>query len=582
MGNTKAAKAIKKTKTATTPAAKAVQQIDDDINTNAALYIGQALTKQDASGNAFYQKFIDSLLRTALKDPNSRAGQLLASTMFTPDILNRLGQEANKTRQNNIDFSIYQIRQTLYDEQKQVFDNDSDDKIIIICSRRAGKTELNARKLLKAVLHDNTPCLYLNRTFDNAINQLYDLFLKLADELGIKTANGTSKSNGVIVFANGSSVRFGGVNDIAAIDKYRGYKYRLVIIDEIGHLKNTQYLIDEVLTPATADFEKSQMIFTGTPPRVKNFATKLWHSNIKKYHWTAAVNPFIPDFEAFIDRVCEEKGLTRDDPFIQREYYGNMDAYDTNAIVFKKYKTYSGLSQLQNGCVEIPTWADNKITFHPTDIYIGIDWGGTDNNAIVCTAVDAIGKHALVYDVWTDKGCGLEIIKATIQKKYNEAQELLNTYGIDEDRIKIITDTNMVEFCVDLHKLGLPVSKALKYDMMTSVENLASLMRTGKILVPSQWTEDDNFLIKDLNCTVYERDEETDELTPKIDDGTYHPDAMHALRYAMRMATSNGQWSYSEAASNREADKTVPAGLENLKDYGVIDIPTGSSEEFVI
>lgn len=558
-----------------------VQKISTDVQVDAALYIGEALVKQNKKGTSWYREFIDGIMEDALKNPNGRCGQLLASTLFNEQTLNKLGSEAAKAKTEQEEYAIYQLRQTLYKEQQEVFDNDIDQKIIVICSRRAGKTELNARKILKACMRRNSPVLYLNKTFANAINQMYDLVTELAGNLGLAIEQ-SKKTDGYIKFTNGSSIQFGGVNDIAAIDKYRGFKYKLVIVDEVGHIKNAQYLIDEVLTPATADFEKSQMVFTGTPPRVKNFATKLWHSNVRKYHWTAAVNPFIPDFEEFISRVCEEKELTRDDPFIQREYYGNMDAYDTNAIVFKKYKTYSGLPQLLKGNVEIPTWADNKITFHPTGIYIGIDWGGTDNNAIVCTAVDAIGKHALVYDVWTDKGCGLETIKAVIQKKYNDAQELLNTYGIDEDRIHIVTDTNMVEFCVDLVRLNLPVSKALKYDMMTSVENLASLMRTGKILVPSQWTEEDNFLIKDLNCTVYERDEETDELTPKIDDGTYHPDAMHALRYAMRMATANGQWSYSEAASNRETDKTVPVGLENVKEYGAMDIPTGSSEEFVI
>ena len=562
-------------------ASQAVADMDKDIQTNAALFVGQSLTdniteivnpktgkKQKITPTAWYKLFIKSVMEDALADPNGRCGQMLASTLFTQDILDRLGAQSQKTKKEQIDFAIYQIRQTLYKEQQEVYDNDIDQKIIVICSRRAGKTELNARKLIKSCLSPGTPCLYLNKTFANAINQLFDLAMDVAGKLEMPIKS-SSKSEGIIEFMNGSSIKFGGVNDIAAIDKYRGYKYKLVIVDEVGHIKNGQYLIDEVLTPATADFVGSQMMFTGTPPRVKNYATRLWNSKIRKYHWTAEVNPFIPDFRAFIDRVCEEKGLTIDDPFIQREYFGNMEAYDTNAVVWKGYKVYK-LSDILSNKVEIDANQLGHIIFHPTSVYVGVDWGGTDNNAIVSVLVDEVGKHAFVYDLWIDKKIGLEVIKAEIVKAYDNAISHLQEYGIDDSdkRVHIITDTNMVEFCVDLCNLGLPVEKAKKYDMMTSVEDMGALLRTGKVLVPDIWTEDNNMLIHDLKNTVYKRDEETDDLMPEIDDDSYHPDAAHALRYAIRAFTGSGTWLNSKAANAAATDSTVAPGLENLKEYG--------------
>lgn len=907
-------------------ASKAVSDMDKDIQTNAALFVGQSLTenvtevknpktgrKQKIAPTPWYKLFIKGVMEDALTDPNGRCGQMLASTLFTQDILDRLGAQAQKTKKDQIDFAIYQIRQTLYKEQQEVFDNDIDQKIIVICSRRAGKcfspdtllrkfdgsvvradevavgdvliddesrptivealacgeeemfevesnkpsikfkcnashiltvirtrkstnrtdyhgydevgkvydiplkeflsmsshaqssfalfraraeyptrehyidpyllgawlgdgnrtqpsltvdvreteeinelfriaqvsgwkepsiypskskavtvfmrsprrhsimseikrlgiyrnkhipeeymidssynrlrllaglidtdgsytkkgnlefyncnktlvdnvvelshslgfhvtvsskismsgnvaytvclkgklsqiptviprkrakdckqnpyygfkvrslgkgkyngftlsgngrcllsdytvvhnTELNARKLMKACLTPETPCLYLNKTFANAINQLFDLVIEVAGKLELPIKR-SSKSDGDIEFTNGSTIKFGGVNDIAAIDKYRGYKYKMVIVDEVGHIKNGQYLIDEVLTPATADFAGSQMMFTGTPPRVKNYATRLWNSKIRKYHWTAEVNPFIPDFRAFINRVCEEKGLTIDDPFIQREYFGNMNAYDSDAIVFKGWKTYHDLPKLLNGEVVIDGRA-----FHPTWVYIGVDWGGTDNNAIVSVAVDLVDKRALVYDVWADRMVGTEVIKATIHNKYIMAQELLKRYGIEENRIRVITDTNQVEFCVDLHKEGLPVEKAVKYDMMNSVEEMSAELRTGRCLVPDTWKEEDNYLVKDLNSTVYVRDEETDALKSEIDDAAYHPDAAHALRYALRNWVALPSW--GKGASNTELlDPTVMPGTENLKQYGTMNIQNGATEEFII
>jgi superfamily II DNA or RNA helicase len=567
-------------------AAPIVKKTSDDIQLDAALYIGESLTKVE-KGTNWYKRFIDALMDDAIKNPNGRCGQLLASTLFNETTLSKLGTEASKAKDDQEEYRIYQLRQTLYKEQQEVFDNQIDRNIIVICSRRAGKTELNARKLLKTALRRNSPCLYLNKTFANAIDQMYDLVMDLAGKLDFAIAS-SSKTDGMIKFTNGSSIKFGGINDIAAIDKYRGFKFRLVIVDEVGHIKNGQYLIDEVLEPATSDFTDSQMLFTGTPPRVKNFATRLWHSKIRKYHWTAIDNPFIHDFQEFIDKKCKEKGLTIDDPFIQREYYGNMDAYDTNAIIWKGYKVYK-LSDILSNKVEVDANQLGHIIFHPTSAYIGVDWGGTDNNAIVSVLVDEIGKHAFVYDLWVDKKTGLEVIKAEIQKAYNNAISRLQEYGIDDSgkRVHIITDTNMVEFCVDLCNLGLPVEKAMKYEMMTSVEDMGALMRTGKVLIPDNWTEDDNMLIKDLKNTVYKRDEETDDLMPVIDDDSYHPDAAHALRYAIRAFTISGTWLSAKATNIAQTDPTIIPGQENLKEYGpkgarLLDQGDSVVEEFIL
>ena len=567
-------------------ASPTVKKTSEDIQLDAALYIGESLTKVE-KGTNWYKRFIDALMDDALKNPNGRCGQLLASTLFNESTLSKLGTEASKAKDDQEEYRIYQLRQTLYKEQQEVFDNQIDRNIIVICSRRAGKTELNARKLIKTALRRNSPCLYLNKTFANAIDQMYDLVTELAGKLDFAIAS-SSKVDGMIKFTNGSTIKFGGINDIAAIDKYRGFKFRLVIVDEVGHIKNGQYLIDEVLEPATSDFTDSQMVFTGTPPRVKNFATRLWHSKIRKYHWTAIVNPFIHDFQEFIDRKCKEKGITKDDPFIQREYYGNMDAYDTDAVVWKGYKVYK-LADLMSNKVEINANQLGHIIFHPTAAYIGVDWGGTDNNAIVSILVDEIGKHAFVYDIWVDKKTGLEVIKAEILKAHNNAISRLQEYGLDDagKRVHIVTDTNMVEFCVDLCNMHLPVEKAKKYDMMTSVEDMGALLRTGKVLVPDTWTEEDNMLIHDFKNTVYKRDEETDDLMPVIDDDSYHPDAAHALRYAIRAFTGSGTWLNAKATSISATDPTVMPGQENLKEYGpkgakLLEGDTDFVEEFIL
>lgn len=523
------------------------------ITTEATACIRKKMLAVDPeTGLTFYETFVNRYLDDALRDPSGKCGQTLASGLFNEKTMQMLDASVDEAMAKQTDFAIYRLRQTLYKEQQDVFDDDVDPKIIVICSRRAGKTEMIARKIAKVCLKPNSPCLYLNKTFANAINQLFDLLLEQTGVAGL-VIKSKSKAEGLIEFSNGSSVKFGGVNDIAAVDKYRGFKFRLSVVDEIGHIKNGRYLIDEVLSPALSDYSDSQMLFAGTPPRVKNYAVELWNSKIRKFHWTAEVNPFIPDFRSYIDRICEEKGLTLDDPFIQREYFGNMEAWDSEAVVFKGYKTYSGKH------------TDDR-NFHADRAFVGIDWGFVDHFAVVTFLFDSIRKKAYVVDVFAAGGVGAEDKKAIIQKKYLQAGDLLSNYGYDIGRVRLVCDTNQPDVAYDLYKLGLPVDKAYKVDMMNDVENLAARLRTGAVVVSSEWTEDNNELVADLNRTVYYRDDDTDELQNEIDDSVWHPNAVHALRYAVRLAFEG--LSGGSAGSISPSDTTVTPGLENIKETG--------------
>ena len=538
--------------------------------------------------------FIDNQLKEARNNPNSKAADRLSAGIFNEYLWDKMDEYLTKSKAEDVNYYKYLIRQTLYDKQKEVFDDDIDQRFIIINSRRSGKTELMGRLIAKGLLEPDAHIVYINRNSSAAIRQIRGPF-----EDAMKVLSNISITNGSVGaqevhFNNGGQLLILGNNNSADIDKLRGERISMCILDECGHQRNIRQLLREVIGPALKDYGKqSRLYIVGTPPRIpRTYVEEIWNnaSNLgwKRFHWTFEDNPFIPDRDSVIADVCKENGVTPDSAFIQREYRGKMGVYDTEAVIFKGYKTYNGLKDLLSGNVQITLRGEDKVLFKPTAVYIGIDWGGSDYNAIVSVAVDAVTKKALVYDVWADKQIGLELIKATIQKKYNDAQALLNLYGVDNPKIRIVTDTNMVEFAIDLRKLGLPVTKAIKYDMMTSVETMATELRTGRLLVPSEWKAEDNKLIQDFEDTVYIRDEETDALMREIDDDTYHPDAAHALRYAVRQYMEDGQWIHSHDTSIRNVDTTVPAGLEDLKENGNTTLPpwlkTGPSttEEFII
>lgn len=495
--------------------ALAQRKINQVVQNEMLSAIREGLNALDESGVPYYQRYVKQFLDTAIQDPESICSRMLSSGLFNEKLLGKLDKEANEAIEKEKDFVIYRLRQTLFDKQKDVFDNDIDRQIIIICSRRSGKTELNARKLIKTCMKKDAKCLYLNKTFDNAIEQMYDLVVDTASRIGIKTADNSSKRDGFIHFGNGSSIKFGGVNNIESIEKYRGFKFNLIIIDEVGHLgKNTNYLIDQVLTPATADFTDSQIIFTGTPPRVKNYAVKLWNSHIKKYNWTLLDNPFIPDPSSFIKQVCDAKGITIDDPFIQREYFGVVGAFDQEAMVFKNVLFYDDLPK----------------DFHLDKIYIGVDFGFQDFNGIVSLLVDNLHKKAYVYRCRKFNKAGFEEVANSIIAAYEDAQSEFVKRGLeDKNNIRIVTDTNEPALAYDLaHKYKLPVEKAYKYDLAGSIEETATALRT-RVYTHSSL----DALKEEYESTVWKRDED-DTLVSEIDDDVYHPDAADALRYALR------------------------------------------------
>lgn len=495
-------------------AATAQRKFNRVVETEMLDYLRDSLTAPDSKGVPYFQKYVSKFLKSALDEPNGVCSRMLSSGLFNEKLLQKLDSEAVNAMEKDQDFNIYRLRQTLFDKQREVFDNDYDKRIIVICSRRAGKTELNARKIIKTLMKKNHPVLYLNKTFDNAINQMWNLVEDICKKINFIPVE-SKKTDGYMSFANGSYLKFGGVNDIASIDKQRGFKYALVIVDEIAHIKNTQYLIDEVLMPATSDYADSQMIFTGTPPRTKNYAVKLWNSGIKKYHWTFKENPFIPNATEFIEEVCKDKGVTIDEPFIQREYFGVVGAFDMDAMVYRNYKTYDKLPS----------------DIHIDKVCIGVDFGFVDYNAIVNVIVDNLHKKCYIYRCDKFNKAGYDEVVFHIRQAYENAQALLLENAIDDrGNIIIITDTNEPTMCFDLNKkYGLPTEKAYKYDKAAGINELASAMRTGQVLVHESLEN----VKEECEATVWKRDE-NDVIIPEVDDDVYHPDIMDAILYVSR------------------------------------------------
>lgn len=474
------------------------------------------LNGDSAKQKPYYQTFLNNYLKQALKDPNGRPATTIASMIFTPDILTALDASHEREMANDINFALYKLNEDYFQEQRDVLvEINHSKKILVCCSRRAGKSYFCAGAIVKSALKNpGSRIIYINLTFKNAVKQIWDNVIKASEEVGLQIDK-SSKNDGEIEWVNGSSLRIKGNSNNAEADTLRGEsKVSLVVIDEAFHQKNMEYAINEVIMPFLADLgDKATILCTGTPPRIPHtYMEKLWNNDKtwRHYHWTAENNPHIPDFEKFIEEVCEAKGLTKDAPFIQREYYGVIGAYDTEAMVFKNYQTYT----------ELPT------SFTANRIAIGCDWGFSDYNSIITVAYNTQSGEAYVIEEKKFNKATVSEIITEVKRSYETAK---NRFGIDD--IQILCDTNEQSITYELYaNQHLPAYNAYKYDKASAIAQLSDWLRSGKIKVNAN----DIYLKDEFERTLYKRDEDDDSILPEIDDDIFHPDAIMALLYASR------------------------------------------------
>ena len=476
--------------------------------------IRDKLLGAEKNGHSYITNFIDNFMNEAKKDPNSQAARLLASAIFDPKLLETLDETLNKQMNRDYGFAIYQIRKTLYDKQQEVFDNDTDRVILAICSRRSGKTELMGRLLVKRLLKPDQHVVYINRSFDAAVRQISKPFDKAMQAVGdsLKITQG-SIGGGLVQFDNGSWLFIVGNNNAADVNKIRGEKVALVIIDEFGHMRHLKELVQEVLQPATIDYADSQMIFVGTPPRTKvSFAHDLWNnSNVKRYHWTFMDNPFIPNKDQVIPQVCELYGVTPDSMFIRREYYGDINAYDDEAIYIKKFFKKDP--------------PKDKLYHYA---YVGIDWGYEDKAAVVGMLADKNEKVMYIVKDWSEAKKGITEISSKAQEMVKYLKE---NYKLDREP-QVICDTNEKSAAQDLYTTyHIPnVTLAYKYDKNYALDQLADWFAASTIVV----SDNAKATIEDAENMIWKRDEDTDAIIHELDDEAYHGNAMMAVLYCSR------------------------------------------------
>jgi hypothetical protein len=431
-------------------------------------------------------------------------------------------------------YNVYQIVHTCFDKQLEVLNSGPGTKIVL-CSRRAGKTRLCAALLLIESLRcPNTTSIYIGATMEMSEELLNTAINEIIDECGLKDSRGLRLN--WRKFDNGSKILVRGLSNTKDPDQIRGFKAKVIVIDEFFHLKSDllEYLMREVLEPMQMDYASEyKFLCCGTPSPIKgtfgDHAYDEW--NVPKFSWNAFDNPFPKgeDKEAYIDRKLKEKGLDWSSTYARREYLGER-VYDEDLLMYPEFH-----------CFDYGTLPK----FDIDRVVVGIDYGVSDNDSVIAAAWDSTARRGYVFFERKfnrlNIGAGrsqLEVLKSEVRVCWEQALDFFPTLSAKEANKRITWDADdsaqhlSQELALNVRcskdpDLRIYISNAHKTDGTMMRDKIRDLLRTADLLLPSG-----SKVAEECNMTVYRRGP-NGEVYPEVDDKVFHPDLLPALRYAL-------------------------------------------------
>ena len=440
-------------------------------------------------------------------------------------------------RAHDIKYLTYLVYKYCFDEQQEVLLTKKR-LIVLICGRRAGKTvALAALIILVAISHERGDVLYLGRTSKSAYDIIWRSLIDILTYLGVPyTPNLTDQT---ITFNTGLKIFVKGTATKADIENLRGLGLRLAVKDECqsdSHDK-LKMLVTEILTPATKDYEDSQIVLSGTPPRIEGSYQEAKYSEnngqIARYNWNMSVNPHIPHHETILEETLEKDFAgNANDTVYQREHLGRIGAYDTEALVLR----FTPANHYTDA--QLSAWINGQPI---TDIFLsgGVDYGFDDQDScVIIMASERKGERFLIYEYkgnrtgitdFADK-MKLGISRVASNPMFAKIGKQFTWFCDTEGLGKKITFELAQQF-------GLSVSPAYQGQQEVLVEMLQDEVRTGRFKVRAPQTIDGKEIVslieEEARKIVFARDE-SDHLTRRIDDDIFHPEIMKSVLYSLR------------------------------------------------
>lgn len=402
------------------------------------------------------------------------------------------------------------LKDFLFPKQLKFVEDPHDFKVAV-CSRRAGKTVACAAHLIDtAIKNPETISLYITLSRNNAKKLIWRELLRINTKYRL---GGTPDSIELsLSFPNGSMIYVSGAKDSSEIEKFRGLALKLVYVDECQSFRDyIRELIDDILAPATMDYAGS-ICLIGTPgPVPTGFfyecaeVLETW----THHTWTFFDNPHISrksgrTHQQLLDRELKRRGVTVEDPSIQREWFGKW-VLDSDSLWIKYDKTKNHFDKFgSNG---------------PFNYIMGIDLGFNDADAIAILAWAQNDPTTYLADELVVPKQGLTELVDEIkifQKKYNITKMVIDEGGLGK---KLAEEMR--------RRHGLPVQAADKARKQENVAFMNDALRTSRFMAKasSRFAQDSYLVEIDRNKSTPDRIKLSDK---------YHSDIIDAALYAFK------------------------------------------------
>ena len=442
--------------------------------------------------------------------------------IFSPGMIEKVDQMLTGQKNADLAFLRYQIAETFFDEQLAVM-HSKKSRRLLVCGRRSGKTHFIAGDGVSVGVSNTAgDILYMGSTHKSVFSIVWPVVIEYLKALRIPYQARLAEQ--MIELPSGVKMFFAGFHTRADIERWRGFKWRRVYIDEAQNCQNLKMLIEEVIEPGLVDYG-GLLTISGTPPRVAGtYFERLWddaadNKFMSRFTWDMSYNVHIPEHKTVLDEVLEKRGWDKNNQVYQREYLGRMGVYDYDALV---YRLEAANFYEQKALDE---WYKAQI---PSDLFFvgGLDFGVVDSDAFCILLCNRKTGAVYVVHEYKAKGNAVSPLAEAIKQGLKEVRERFPLVPI---QCNIYADTEGKKISMELQSTyGLPIVDAIKQNKELGISMLQDEIRAGTLKVKK-----DGIFADEARFIVFRRNDD-DTLTREIDDDVYHGDMSDALLYARR------------------------------------------------
>lgn len=420
-----------------------------------------------------------------------------------------LQEIAKRVEKPKFDIAKYCFKEQL------AFIQDPNDFVTGCTSRRAGKsTGCCADLISTAIGRAGIVCLYITLSRASAKRIVWPELTKINREYELGGVPNIADLS--LTFPNGSVIYCSGAKNKSEIEKFRGLAIALCYIDEAQSFGSfIEELIDDVISKALYDYN-GRLRVTGTPSPIpagyfydicEGTKSDTWGH----HKWTMLQNPWLHKKSGktpmeLIERDMKRKGVSAEDPTIQRECFGRWIT-DSNALVFRYNRDV-------NSFFELP-----EITAGQWNYIFGIDVGYDDADAIAVIAYHDHLKEAYLVEEIIKVKQGITPLAHQIEelvKKYNPISMVMDAGGLG----KKINE----EFS---RRFSLGIRAAEKSRKFEYIELLNDALRTKKF-----FAREKGRFAEDSQRVEWDKDKSNGDRL--VVSKQFHSDITDAVLYAFR------------------------------------------------